>query len=162
VIGCPEEPSLCRTSQPGSPKPGSPHAKGLDWLSVRSEAGYVETVNGCLFVQSPSAFFTCLLPTAAPRQPSPAETADSHVPPEPGCGDEFARREPGPMTEASNQTGATCMPRAWFDLLQATNHPLSQNLLEPLACIYELKKCIILLLKIVLDESGSVILLLSV
>jgi len=59
-------------------------------------------VIGCLFVQFLSAFFTCLLPTAAPRQPGPAETADSHVSPEPGCGGEFARREPGPMTEASN------------------------------------------------------------
>jgi len=69
-------------------------------------------VIGCLFVQFPSAFFTCLLTTAAPCQQGPAETVDSHVPAEPGCGDEFARCEPGPMSEASNQTGTTCIPRA--------------------------------------------------
>ena len=72
--------------QPGSSQPARlPQARymqrGIDWLHVCLKSLYPGITFDYLLMRAvPSAnFYLSLLPAAAPRQPDPAETADSPV-----------------------------------------------------------------------------------
>jgi hypothetical protein len=61
---------------------------------------------------------------AAPREPGPAETLDSGVPPGSGCRGHFARAGPGWGGGAGNRTGAGCTRGAWSSPVRVTKQPL--------------------------------------
>jgi hypothetical protein len=118
--------SLCGRSQalpwqPGVGEPGECMHDSSDWLGASSGPGWLEIVFdfscmqvGCLTDVSG----TCI--SCAHVNQALAETADSHVPLEPGHGTAFAPAGPGPSARAAYQTTENCIRRAWLALQPIT------------------------------------------